>query len=507
MKKSKSIRTKIIIYFTVLMLAIFLGQIIFNMFLLKPCFTYSKKRVIENSFYQLKEDYTGSVSDIDELAETLQNKHSIKIILFNDDEIIYTTGFSNRQTFLPPQGGAPEQNDDFEPESRDDKFDSIREIQIPDGSLFESSPTVSTVSKNINAEQEVQLMGKFDCSGENIYVLMTLPMESIDTSVSLFSRVSAAISLTVLIAGIVIAVVFSKSITSPITSVEQVAQSLSSLDFSKYADEDVSTRELASLAKSINSMSVKLKSSIEELQIANDELKKDIDYKNKIEEMRRQFIANVSHEMKTPLGLLQLYCANLKNNVNGVDKEYYCDVIIEETEKLNSMVVSMLDISSIESGLSKMELAPMDLSAAARATAAKFITGYSDYGFSADIDDEICVEGDEAHLEQAMNNFIANAITHTENGEDIKIILKRENENAVFSVINKGKNIAEEDINNLWLAFYKSDKARTRTANNVGLGLYIVKTIIEKHKGAYGAENLDGAVRFYFTLPLCSRKA
>lgn len=529
MKKSISIRTKIASCFALLMLLLIISQIVFNVFLLKPYFTYTKKKVIEKAFYEISENYTGSTSDIDELANSLQNTHSIKLILFDENGIIYTTGFANNQQFLPPadikapdsstvkppeQSNSDKSSDDKSASDNSDNSDNStqppangeREMQIPGGAEFTEVPTISTVDRGMGDEQELQLTGKFDCDGVTFYVLLTLPMESIESSVALFTKVSAVISAAVLAIGIVIAVILSNSLTRPIKSVEQVAKSLSDLDFSKLADENVTTSELASLAKSINAMSVKLKNSIDELQIANDNLKKDIDYKNKIEQMRRQFIANVSHEMKTPLGLLQIYCANLKNNINGVDKEYYCDVIIEETEKLNDMVISMLDISSIESGLSKMEFADTDISAAARETAAKFITAYDECEFDADIDDSLTVSGDLKHIEQAMNNYISNAVTHTENGEKIKISLKKEGNRAVFSVENAGKAIADEDIEHLWDPFYKSDKARTRTQNNVGLGLYIVKTIIEKHMGEYGVENTQNGVRFYFSLPLAPNK-
>ncbi|MDO4364205.1 MAG: HAMP domain-containing sensor histidine kinase [Clostridia bacterium] len=495
MKKKISIRNKTIIYFSLLIAIVIVFQLVFNLFLLKPFVSYTKTNVIEKSFYQLKENYNGDIDDVSDMIDEIQNKHGIKVVLSDSNEIIYTSGFSSRQEFDVPkeQGPPPKTDGENKPEPKDNEND----INVSD---FTDNPQVETLSRT-DKDTELVLKGRFAYDGTTLYVVMSVPMESIDASVALYTKANSVVSLVVLLIGVVLAFAFSKSLTKPITSVEKVAQSLSELDFSILADENVSTAELASLAKSINKMSVKLKSSIDDLTVANEELKKDIDYKNKIEEMRRQFIANVSHEMKTPLGLLQIYCENLKNNIDGVDKEYYCDVIIEETQNLNDMVVSMLDISSIESGLSKMQFEPLDMSALTREVAAKFKNAYDEYNLSFDIEDGIEVLGDAKYLSQALGNYISNATTHTKDGGEIKVSLSAENGNAVIGVYNDGENIADDMLSDIWTPFFKSDKARTRTNNNVGLGLYIVKTIVEKHKGTVGVQNIPTGVIFTFTVP------
>ena len=107
------------------------------------------------------------------------------------------------------------------------------------------------------------------------------------------------------------------------------------------------------------------------------------------------------------------------------------------------------------------------------------------------------------YLEQSIKNYINNAVSHTENGNDIRLSLEQKDDKAVFSVFNQGKNIPEEDIDHIWESFYKTDKSRIRsTQNNVGLGLYIVRTITEAHNGEYAVENLTDGVRFWFSIPL-----
>ncbi len=477
----KSIRTRILACFAILMLLVIISQLVFNIFLAKPYFMHQKMNIIENSFYEVKDNYSDDLTDVNSIAVDLQNTHSIQMTLKKGEEVLYTTEHED----FEKKGPKNLHNNDFAPNDME----------------YTETPKTIILDEKDNDLSIIQLTGRFEYNGEDIDVTMSLQIASIDNSVSLFTQVSTMISLAVLLIGIVIAVLLSKSITAPITSVEKVAQNLSNLDFSEYADETVSSRELSNLAVSINTMSRKLKSSIEELQIANEALKKDIDYQKQIEQLRREFIANVSHEMKTPLGLLQLYSENLKNNVEDIDKDYYCDVIIEETNNLNEMVKSMLDISSIESGLSKMNFEPLDFSQLCSQTVSKFAPMLQDYDVHINIDNGININGDKKYLEQAIKNYISNAVNHTEYGRKIEISLINQENDILFTVKNQGKNIDSADIPHIWTAFYKSDKARTRTQNNVGLGLYIVKTVIEKHFGDYGVINTADGVEFYFTLP------
>ena len=502
--KNKSIRTKIIAGFTIVIAISAAAQIIFNLFLVRPYFQFTNTKAVEKSFYELKENYSGSEDSLDALASKIQNSHNIRIIVLNSSEILYTTGFSSRQDFAE---NLPDSNAQKPPEQPRGDLNGKRENEIiPDFSEFTYEPEVKSITDPENKSAgEIKLTGKFDYESEPVYVVMSIPLESINSGAAVFTQASFAISGAALIIAIIIALLISKSLTKPIVSIEQVAKNLSELDFSKLADENVSTRELANLAKSINTMSKKLESSVEELRLANSKLKKDIDYKEKIEQMRRQFIANVSHEMKTPLGLLQLYCENLRNNINGIDKEYYCNVIIEETQTLSDMVSSMLDISSIESGLSKMSFYELNISDLCAQRANKFAAALSDADFSISIEENLLVNGDKKHLAQAMNNYIQNAINHTEAGKRIEISLKKHGESARFTVKNEGRQIADDDFEHLWDAFYKSDKARTRSEKmSAGLGLYIVKTVVEKHGGTYGAKNDGNFVEFFFEIPLKS---
>lgn len=478
-----SIRAKILASFGVLILLLIVIQIIFNFFFLDTYFMSQKRKAIEDAFYQIKDAYSEDLEPVDEIADSLLEMHGIKLVLADGERIVYTKGYSSTRRNMYTVSHLREQ-----------------------GAEFNESPSFITINKRSGNVSILYLTAKFSYKGETVYVMMNLFLAAIDNSVSIFTTASLGISTVTLLIGIIVSILLSRSIISPIISVEAVAKKVSDLDFSQYANEEVSSRELSDLAVSINIMSRRLKRSIEELQTLNEKLKKDIDYQKQIEQLRREFVANVSHEMKTPLGLLQIYSENLKSDMGDIDREYYCDVIIEETKNLDDMVKSMLDISSIESGFSRMNFEMLDLSCLCKETVNKFLPALQNYEFECSVDDNIWISGDRKYMEQAMQNYLSNAIRHTEVGRKIEVSLTEKLDIAVFSVRNQGKTIADGDLPYIWSAFYKADKARTRTQeNNVGLGLYIVKTVVEKHRGEYGAANREDGVEFVFSIPIAKK--
>jgi len=349
--------------------------------------------------------------------------------------------------------------------------------------------------------ETIVLTGRFEYGGTYRYIRITAPVESIDASVSAMTRINAVIAGFVLLIGIIGSFIFAKSFSKPIQSLKEVAQNVSLLNFDVRADEGLSTTELRDLSCSINVMADKLESLITDLQASNEKLQADVDYQKRIDGMRREFVANVSHELKTPLHLLLMYGENLKNNIDGIDKEYYCNTIIDETNRFSGMVKSLLDISAIENGLAKMSMETFNFSDHSEYVATKMSVLFEGLDVSMDIEKNIFVDGDEQYLGQAVENYIANAVSHTPGNGRISIRLRQGEGSAVFSVFNEGSHISEEDLPRIWESFYKTDKARVRTdENHSGLGLYVVKTIVQAHGGDYGANNIDNGVEFWLSL-------
>lgn len=477
------------IFSSVLLFSIFILQLLFGLFLSREFFVTERKKEINNLFNALKTGYSDDAYELSQITEIAENIHNIKITVFDGNNVIYST----RQSV-----------DGFEFFGRPFFFDKNKtphnNAPHMDFSNFSEKPEVKSLEFD---EKSFVLQGKIRYNGSDRYILLSSSFESIESSVMMFTKVNSLISVVILAVAIVCAFFVAKSINKPIKNIESVSKEISNLNFAQRADETINTPELRSLAKSINTMSDKLYRTIEELQTANAKLSADIDYQKRLEKMQRDFIGNVSHEMKTPLCLLQMYSENLKNDVEGIDKEYYCQTIIDETERLNEMVKNMLEISSIENELCHISEEIIDLSELCKYTVSKMDIVLKDTDYKTEIEENIFVSGDGKYLEQAMNNYLSNAATHTEAGKKIRIRLYSENGEAVFSVYNEGGHIDPLKLPHIWERFYKTDESRVRSETaHAGLGLYIVKTVIEKLGGFCSAENVSGGVIFTFRLLL-----
>lgn len=473
------IRNKILITICALILLSLVCQIVFNQFLSKGFFMQQQKGIIAESFEQIKAGYSDDLDAVNNIAENLQDTYGIKTVISDNGEIVYSSGYSSMM-----HGQRPGMKPMFYAE-------------------FTATPTVLVIEgKGAHGKaDQLQLAGCFSHNGAEIRVLMTLQIAAIDNSVSIFTEANIYISIAVLLIGILIALAVSKAISAPITDIEAVSKKIAKLDFSDTANEQDSTFEIAGLARSINQMSRQLAQNLRDLTAANEQLQRDIEYKNKIEGYRREFIASISHEMKTPLALLQIYTENLKNNIQGIDRDYYCDTIIEETEKLSKLVSDMLEISSIDNGFIKLNFEEVDLTELCRDILREYQPILSECQTKVSLEESAVVSGDIKYLEQVIKNILNNAVQHTAPGNEIRITLGSADGKACLEVFNQGEHIPEDDLEHLWDAFYRTDKARTRDEkNNVGLGLYIVKTVMDKHGGTCHIENTDGGVTVTITL-------
>jgi len=265
--------------------------------------------------------------------------------------------------------------------------------------------------------------------------------------------------------------------------------------------------EIGLLGKSMNNMSEKLEQNIAELKKANLELKKDIDKKEKLEIMRTDFLSNVSHELKTPIALIQGYAEGLKEGITDDPEsmEFYCDVIMDEANKMNTMVKRLLTLNQIEFGNDEPEMERFDINEliASVADANAIRAGQKNMSIVFDNRNEHnFVWADEYKTEEVLTNYISNALNHCDGKRAIEVRTeKSENGGTItVTVYNSGKNIADEDLERIWEKFYKTDKARTREYGGNGIGLSIVKAIMDSMGQEYGVRNVSDGVEFWFNL-------
>jgi signal transduction histidine kinase len=364
---------------------------------------------------------------------------------------------------------------------------------------------IATSVDSATSTEYLEMWGVLD-SG-NMF-LISSPLESIRDSVKISNRFLAYVGIVVAILSVFIIWIVSARITKPITELTKISEKMTDLDFdTKYNSK--SRDEIDLLGENINELSSALEKTISELKTANNELKRDIEKKEQTDEMRKEFLSNVSHELKTPLALIQGYAEGLKEGINDDDKEsrdFYCEVIIDEAGKMNNMVKKLLDLNQLEFGYDVVTMERFDIVALISnfLTSAEILINQNGVNVKHDIIPPVYVWADEFKTEEVVRNFFSNAINHVNGDKIIEIkyrLIEQENSNKVrVSVFNTGEPIPDESLPHIWEKFYKVDKARTREYGGSGVGLSIVKAIMESMNQEYGVINYTNGVEFWFEL-------
>lgn len=280
---------------------------------------------------------------------------------------------------------------------------------------------------------------------------------------------------------ILISVVASKIITKPIKLIEQSTKEITKGNFDHYLKIN-SKDELGSLAHNINIMNNTIKNNITDLNENIIKIKK-------LENIRKEFIANFTHEIKTPLAIINGYSELIEDCDDNIKKERYLSIINEQTEKINQLVLAMLELSKLESNHIKLDLEEFNLNELVTAIIDNLTYLLKIKNIKVDFySDDSTITADKFKIEMVVKNYLTNAIKHTNNHGIIKVIIK----NKALYVENMGKHISEDKLENIWLSFIKDDQ------NGTGLGLAICKAILDLHHFKYGVENIENGVRFYF---------
>lgn len=352
---------------------------------------------------------------------------------------------------------------------------------------------------NVNLDY-LELWGKMGNGG---YYLVRTPLQSIRDASNLSNQFYFFIGFLILIAGGTAIWYLTKRIVKPIQELTGISQRMADLDFdAKYASggED----EIGELGNNFNKMSKTLERTITELKTANVELQSDIDKKTEIDEMRKEFLSNVTHELKTPIALIQGYAEGLKDCVNDDDesRDFYCDVIIDESQKMNQMVKKMLTLNQLEFGNEQVEMERFDLADLIRGVlhSSHILIEQKEAHIIFDPDGPVIVWGDEFKVEEVFTNYLTNALNHLNDEKTIEITCEKTDDVVKTTVFNTGDPIPDEDMDNIWIKFYKVDKARTREYGGSGIGLSIVRAIMDSLHQKYGAINYENGVAFWFTL-------
>ena len=346
----------------------------------------------------------------------------------------------------------------------------------------------------------LEMFGKLS---DGALFLLRSPLDSIRDSAELANKFLAYVGIAALVFGACFVWFFSQKITNPILELAVLSKRMANLDFNaRYTGSG--NDEIGILGESFNTMSQKLEMTISELKKANNQLQKDIEQKEKIENMRTEFLGNVSHELKTPIALIQGYAEGLKEGISedAESREFYCDVIIDESNKMNHMVKNLLTLNQLEFGSEQLDVERFDLIRLLRGVIASCEILIQQAEASVDFiaGEEVYVWSDEYKTEQVFRNYLTNALHHVDHEKRIEIRVIPREDIVRVTVFNSGTPIPEEDIGKIWDKFYKVDKAHTREYGGNGIGLSIVKAIMESFHQEYGVRNYDNGVEFWFEL-------
>ena len=415
----------------------------------------------------------------------LEASNSVYVeIYYPRDRLVYTSD-TNKAVYNEDNNWVPLEN--LQPRV----MKLISQEMYPDGSYFEIRQEFFTTA-------EFLVYGDF--FSENTAIELYYSTDLIRGNANTASWALLALSLSIFIASLVGIFIVSKMYLEPVVKIKNTTQKMASLNFKEICP-TFKNKELRELSDNINFLSASLSKSLQELKTENRKLESDIENERKQEKVRRSFAANASHELKTPISIIRGYAEGIKFGIGADSTEEFCDVIIEETDKMTNLVVRLMEQLQYSSTYTLNES-----SFSVKDFVTDLVNGHRlDYDecnikLSIDVPEDFMGRGDTDLLSSVFNNYFSNALSHID--LDRKLIIScRDVQNAYrISVYNSGKPISGTDIENIWQSFYRADKAHSRSEGRFGLGLSIVSTIQELHKQKYGVINKEHGVEFWFDI-------
>ena len=496
MKKVKSVRVRLFLTLSRVTSLIILLLVFTNSIVLESFYVYSKVHSVRRGYEEINNLYKNNgIIEADEL-KSIADKYNFELLIETDYDVIIYSGDQNLISAIN--------------KSKDSsKFTAFKNSHRR---ILYGGEKISITKISDDVLNCILLSGKMD-NGYLIYI--EVPIAAIEESVRISNNLLIIMGIIIAIVSAVISSVISMKFTKPILKLNEIANKMANLDFSeKYRVTD-SDDEINELGKSINEMSNKLEKTIKQLRKNNNQLEKDIEEKSKIDEMRKQFISDVSHELKTPIALIQGYAEGLIENVNTDEesKKYYAEVILDESNKMDKLVKQLLELMTIEYGKRDFNNTKFNICELIQEVIRKCNVMLEETGAQVQFENTnpIYVYADEFYMDQVFTNYFTNAIKHVKeiNGKKeivIKTDINENNKKVRISVFNTGDNISEDNIQRIWGRFYKIDSSRNRNDGGTGIGLSLVKAIMNSYNSEYGVINKKDGVEFYFDIELIDIK-
>lgn len=486
----KSLKKQIVVLFLGLLGVVFLANWCMNNFFLERYYVAKKEKTLRSVYERLNK-----IEDTDEyLDEELLKSISDICNRYNMSMMILTENFE-------PMFGT---------ESSQNKYQGLQGrlwgyfmgIDTSEVDIMEETDDY-VMQKTVDFKTRVEYLEIWGMFNTGYYFIVRTPMEGIRDSVRTSNEFLGYVILIGLLVSLILVFWMARKVTDPLLELTELSKRMADLDFdAKYTAGG--QNEIGQLGEHFNQMSETLEHTISELKTANNQLQNDIEEKIQIDEMRKEFLSNVSHELKTPIALIQGYAEGLKECINddAESREFYCDVIMDEAAKMNQMVKKLLTLNQLESGKDAVVFERFDLVRLVSEVvhSAELLAGQKEAQILFHKPESCYVWADEFKTEEVITNFVSNAINHVDFEKIIEVKIQKINGKVRTSVFNTGVPIPEEDLEKIWIKFYKVDKARTREYGGSGIGLSIVKAIMDSMHQPFGVRNYDNGVEFWFEL-------
>ena len=495
-KVRRSLRTEFNVLFLLVMVGMIGFCLIINVAFLEKVYLSHQTRVVKTAYKNINDASTDGSFMTDEYDIELQSicdTYGIELIVLDADSQMIKSSSSDA---------------DYMAHILWDNLvgTEIQSAVVTDRVILEKTEDYTMqieVDKRMNTEY-LEIWGVID---SGYIVMVRSALAGIRESVGIFNRFMMVVGLAAIVVGTIFLIFLTNRITRPILQLSDISSEMKDLNFeAKYRSNKKNKNELDILGDNINELSETLESTIQELKTANNELKQDIAHKEEIDEMRREFLSNVSHELKTPIALIQGYAEGLDEGVidDPESMKFYCDVIKDEASKMDVLVKKLLTLNQLEFGNDVVKMERFDIVATINnyVKSSEILTKQKNAEVRIPDIDPVYVWADEFKTEEVIMNYFSNALNHLDGDNIIEIKIEKvdDADKVRISVFNTGEPIPAESIDHIWEKFYKVDKARTRAYGGSGVGLSIVKAIMESMHQAYGVKNYDNGVEFWFEL-------
>ncbi len=499
--------------FAALFFALMAGAIalilLVNSAFLEKYYRQAKQETLKETYARLEEaaasNSIASIAFGQELTQ-IANKDSISILVMDEESKTVRSVCQDQDVMMMRMWDNILENTDEIP----DDFDKS---QVQSWQADRHAPDhyiVQTIVEEENTKVQVildkssgtEFMERWGMLSNGSYYLLRTAMDSLRANAVIANRFILLAGGSVVVLGFIVALLLSGRITRPILQMTELSQKMKQLDFSaKYHGK--AHNEIQILGKNMNEMSETLERTISELKNVNVQLLQDIERRDQTEQLQREFISNVTHELKTPIALIQGYAEGLQDGLaeEKEDRDYYCSVIVDEAKKMNGMVQKFLALTHLEFGqnneLNYENFDVLELIRGYLRTSELLVRGRG-IQVHVERDAPLYVWGDPFYAEEVFQNYFTNAVNHCDKEKVIDIHFEQKENKVRICVFNTGAPIPEESLPRIWDKFYKVDKARTRKYGGSGVGLSIVKAIMELMHEDYGVCNKENGVEFWY---------